>query len=75
VENGALNHRPNIQDKDADATVTLTRAALNQIILGETSLDQAISSGNVTVKGQKEALGRLLAMLDKFEFWFNIVTP
>jgi alkyl sulfatase BDS1-like metallo-beta-lactamase superfamily hydrolase len=75
VENGALNHRPNIQDKDADATLTMTRAALNQIILGETSLDKEISAGNVTVKGQKEAMGQFLALLDKFEFWFNIVTP
>jgi alkyl sulfatase BDS1-like metallo-beta-lactamase superfamily hydrolase len=75
VRNGALSHRPNTQDKDADATVTMTRAALNQIVLGETSLDKEISSGNVKVQGQKEALGQFLAMLDKFEFWFNIVTP
>jgi alkyl sulfatase BDS1-like metallo-beta-lactamase superfamily hydrolase len=75
LRNGALNHRPNIQDKDADATITMTRTALNQIVLGETSLDKEISSGNVKVQGQKEALSQFLALLDKFEFWFNIVTP
>ena len=48
---------------------------MNQIVLGETSLDKEISSGNVKVKGQKEALSQFLALLDKFKFWFNIVTP
>jgi alkyl sulfatase BDS1-like metallo-beta-lactamase superfamily hydrolase len=75
VRNGALSHRSNTQAKNADATVTITRAALNQIVLGETSLDKEISSGNVKVQGEKEALGQFLALLDKFEFWFNIVTP
>ena len=75
LRNGALSHTPNKQVKDADATITMSREALNQIILGQTSLDKEISSGNVKVKGNKKALGELVSLLDKFEFWFNIVTP
>jgi alkyl sulfatase BDS1-like metallo-beta-lactamase superfamily hydrolase len=75
LENGALNHTPNAQVKDADATVTIPRTVLNNIVLGETTLDKAIEAGKVTVEGKKESLDELVSMLDKFDFWFNIVTP
>ena len=75
LENGALNHTPNVQVKDADATVTIPRTVLDNIVLGETSLDKEIESGKVTVQGKKESLSELVALLDKFDFWFNIVTP
>jgi len=75
LENGALSHTPNAQVKDADATVTMPRTVLNNIVLGETTLDKEIESGKVTVQGKKESLPELVALLDKFDFWFNIVTP
>jgi len=75
LSNGALSHTPEAQAAEADATITMTRAALNQILLGKTNLDKEVSSGNVKVEGNKEALDQLLALLDKFDFWFNIVTP
>ena len=75
LENGALSHTPNAQLKDADATVTLDRSVLNNIVLGETTLDKSINDGKVTVEGSKESLTELVSMLDTFDFWFNIVTP
>jgi alkyl sulfatase BDS1-like metallo-beta-lactamase superfamily hydrolase len=75
LENGALNHTAKAQIKDADATVTMTRTVLNNIVLGETTLDKAITDDKVTVQGSKESLAELVSMLDTFEFWFNIVTP
>jgi alkyl sulfatase BDS1-like metallo-beta-lactamase superfamily hydrolase len=75
LENGALSHTPNEQSKEADATVTIPRAVLNEIVLGETALDKEIESGKVMVQGQKESLSELVSLLDKFDFWFNIVTP
>jgi len=75
LENGALNHTPNAQIEKADATVTIPRAVLNNIVLGETTLEKAIESGKVTVQGRKEALSELVSLLDTFNFWFNIVTP
>ena len=47
----------------------------NAIALGGTTLDKEIESGKVTVEGKKESLSELVALLDKFDFWFNIVTP
>jgi alkyl sulfatase BDS1-like metallo-beta-lactamase superfamily hydrolase len=44
-------------------------------MLNETTLEKAIKAGKVTVEGKKESLSELVALLDKFDFWFNIVTP
>ncbi len=75
LENGVLNHTANRQSDNADATVTLTRETLNRIILHETSVADAISSGDVRVNGNQAKLDELISYLDTFEFWFNIVTP
>jgi len=73
--NGVLNHTPNSQVDDAAATITLTREALNQIVLKQTTLEKAIESGDVKIAGSKAKLEEMLSYLDSFEFWFNIVTP
>ena len=75
LENGVLNHTANAQAKDADATITLDRATLNKIILKEASLKQAMDSGEVKVSGNGAKLEEMLSYMDKFDFWFNIVTP
>ena len=75
LKNGALSHTPNAQIKEADATVTISRAILNNIVLGVTTLKNEINSGKVTIQGNTESLNELVSMLDKFDFWFNIVTP
>jgi DNA-binding NarL/FixJ family response regulator len=72
------DHSPAVDEiiKDgADGFVLRQRAVLNNIVLGETTLDKEIQSGKVTVQGKKESLSELVALLDKFDFWFNIVTP
>ncbi len=75
LENAALNHTRGQQSKAADATIEIPRKVLNDIVLGDTTLDKEIGSGKVTVRGNKESLSELMALLDKFDFWFNIVTP
>lgn len=74
VENAALN----VDEKPAakaDANVTLAKTVLDDVQLGQVTLEAAIAKGDVKVEGRKEALGEFLAMLDTFPFWFNIVTP
>jgi alkyl sulfatase BDS1-like metallo-beta-lactamase superfamily hydrolase len=56
LENGVLNHTADLQADDADATVTLTRDTLNDIILQQTTLEDAISSGDVTIDGDQGKL-------------------
>jgi alkyl sulfatase BDS1-like metallo-beta-lactamase superfamily hydrolase len=73
--NGVLNHTPDIQSKTADATITMSRDTLNQIVLGQITIDEAISNGDVKIKGSQAKLKEMLSYLDTFDFWFNIVTP
>jgi alkyl sulfatase BDS1-like metallo-beta-lactamase superfamily hydrolase len=75
LENGALSHIADRQADDADVSVTLTRAKLNDILLGQTTFAKELDSGSVTATGNADVLKELLSMLDTFEFWFNIVTP
>ncbi len=75
LENGVLNHTADAEAKDADATITLDRATLNKIILKEETLKQAEDKGEVKVAGNGAKLEEMLGYMDKFEFWFNIVTP
>jgi alkyl sulfatase BDS1-like metallo-beta-lactamase superfamily hydrolase len=74
VENGVLNYRPK-SNPNADATMTLEKSALDRIQLGQTTLDDAVAAGEIKIEGRKEAVDEFLGMLDRFNFWFNIVTP
>jgi len=76
LENGALNHTANKQAKDADATLTLTRTALDEAVMGgKPKLDAAIASGDIKIAGNGEKLKELLSYMNTFEPFFNIVTP
>lgn len=75
LENCALNHTPNKQVQDADCTITVPRSTLRKIIVGETSPDKEIGTGQLKIQGKMESLLQLVSLLDKPEYWFNIVTP
>jgi len=75
LDNSVLNNIPNKQDKNADATLTLTRAMFNQVALGATSFPKEIVKGNVKVGGNPLALMKVFSRLDEFPNDFNIVTP
>jgi alkyl sulfatase BDS1-like metallo-beta-lactamase superfamily hydrolase len=74
VKNGVLNSRKKLAAK-ADATVTLTRTALNDVLLGEAKLPQLVTAGDIKIAGNAKAPQELLSLLEPFELWFNIVTP
>lgn len=75
LANAALNHSPDRHDSSADATLRLTRVALNEIILQTSTLKDEVASGAVQVEGDGDAVRELVSLLDTFDFWFNIVTP
>src|SRR5262249_2920500 len=75
VENAVLNYRKGKQAGDAHCTVTLARADLDGIILGEAKLGHLITAGRVKIDGQAQKLQELLGLLDRFELWVNMVTP
>jgi len=74
VEDGVLNTVTNLNGK-SDATVTLEKATLDSIQLGETTLQKSIDNGDVTIDGNQQAFSDFLGLIDSFPFWFNIVTP
>lgn len=74
IENSVLNHTTKLSDKP-NVTLTLTKESLDNIQLGIITLEKAISSGKIKLKGDKEAFKDFVGMLDNFNFWFNIVTP
>ena len=74
VRNGTLSHRPGAAE-GADAVVAISRACLNEVILGTADVSALVSAGDATITGDPAALARFVGLLDDFEFWFDIVTP
>lgn len=74
LENAVLNHSTK-QAPKATASLTLSKTVLDDIQLGQTTLEKAITAGAVKVEGDVKAVEDFVGMLDNFKFWFNIVTP
>jgi alkyl sulfatase BDS1-like metallo-beta-lactamase superfamily hydrolase len=55
LENEALSHIAGRQASDADATVTLTRTKLNDVLLGHTTFKKGLDAGNISVAGNAAA--------------------
>lgn len=71
VENAVLNHWADRQAPNGTA-VRLSRATLIQLVLGEIDLATAGSQGRLE---GADHLAPLIAALDRFDFWFEIVAP
>lgn len=74
LENSTLNNREGNAD-DADSTIITTRVTLDNIMLGQLTVEEGLKTGVIKVNGTKGKFKELQGMLDDFEFWFNIVTP
>jgi alkyl sulfatase BDS1-like metallo-beta-lactamase superfamily hydrolase len=59
----------------ADATVTIEREIVVEIGSAETTIDEAIDSGRVTIDGDEAALRHVFGHLDTFMSMFPIVEP
>ncbi|NJN82085.1 MAG: MBL fold metallo-hydrolase, partial [Caldilineaceae bacterium] len=75
VENGVLNYARGKQADDADVSLAMPRAVLNEILLGEATPADKLATGEAAIQGDPGKLAEFMALLDDFEFWFNIVTP
>jgi alkyl sulfatase BDS1-like metallo-beta-lactamase superfamily hydrolase len=54
--------------------VALTRPVLIALVIGETTLEAALAAETVAGAGAS-VLAQLLPLLDRFDFWFEIVAP
>jgi alkyl sulfatase BDS1-like metallo-beta-lactamase superfamily hydrolase len=75
VENGALSAVKDRLVRDWHAKVTLTRAALDAVLLGEGDGPQLFASGAIAVEGDGAKLGEFLGLLEEGDPVFAIVTP
>ncbi len=55
--------------------VTLARPTLVELISGATTIEAAQAAGSLAIAGDVQPLADLLALLDRFDFWFEIIEP
>ena len=68
-----LHHRAG-KAAAAATPVGLTRAALVQLVLRETTLDAALEAGTVQAADAAD-FAAFIDLLDQFDFWFEIIAP
>ena len=73
LSNGTL-HNHHGATGAADATIRMTRAALDTILMGG-AIPELVAAGAVGFDGDPTPVQALLTNLDDYEFWFPIVTP
>ena len=77
LENSVLNAFPDWQDDKADVTINIDRATLNDIMVGKTTMKDAIAANKVSFDGKQDKFFELMGMIEDLSqyFWFNISTP
>ncbi len=74
VENAVLNYTQK-RLKEADVSLAMSKETMMSTQLNRTEVEKAIKDGKIKIQGDKKVFDDFLAMLDNFNFWFNIVTP
>ena len=74
LNNSVLNYRQASQQKP-DASFTISRADLHDVLTGQAKMADLLKTGKVKVTGDAAKLDEIFSTLDQFELWVNIVTP
>jgi alkyl sulfatase BDS1-like metallo-beta-lactamase superfamily hydrolase len=75
VQYGVLQYHKDKQAKDADVSLTMNRAALNEIIGGKLKVEQGVTSGKIKLDGDPKKFEEFVALLDTFDPWYQVVMP
>jgi alkyl sulfatase BDS1-like metallo-beta-lactamase superfamily hydrolase len=75
LRNSVLVLEKDVRSDKADATITLTKNALVDLLVTGYKLEKMIAEGEVTVLGIAAAFQETLDLLDDFEVFFPIVEP
>lgn len=75
LENSALTYTKGVKAANADASFTLARSTLDEVIAKVTSFSEAIAAGKVSVSGNATRLTELMNLMDEFPRMFEIVEP
>lgn len=71
LSRGCLTHMPNKADPSAVATMTLTHAAIANIAVGVSRMEDE----DMVIEGDRTKVEALFAALDEFDPMFDVVTP
>jgi alkyl sulfatase BDS1-like metallo-beta-lactamase superfamily hydrolase len=74
LENAAIHYSKDRSQPNADASIVLTRDAMNDVMLGTVTMEKQIVAGKAKLTGDPMKLSQFVSCLDTFDFWFNIVT-
>ena len=75
LENSALTYTEGVQAPNADASFTLARGTLDEVIAKVTGFSEAIAAEKVKVSGNATRLAELMSLMDEFPRMFEIVEP
>ncbi|MEH2502949.1 alkyl sulfatase BDS1-like metallo-beta-lactamase superfamily hydrolase [Bradyrhizobium sp. AZCC 1578] len=75
LENCALTYVAGARAADADASFTLPRSVLDEVIAKLTTIPEAVGSGKIQVSGNPVRLVELMMLMDEFPRMFEIVEP
>ena len=73
LSNGTLTNIAGFQADDADLTITINRADLEQTMMGAKSFDEQIEAGTAKLEGRREPYEQLKTMLVHFELGFEMM--
>ena len=73
MSNATLTHMAGYEAKDADLTITLNRADLEEIMLGKTKLAELAKAGKAKLDGNPAVLQQLAAATEEFDRLFQIM--
>jgi len=74
VQNAAIHYSKDKSAPNADVSIVTTREALNDVMLGTSTMEKQVVEGKAKLTGDPKKLSEFVGLLDNFEFWFNIVT-
>jgi len=75
VQYGVLQYHKDQQAKDADASLTMSRDTLNEIIEGKLKVEQGVTKGTIKMKGDAKKFEEFVSLLDTFDPWYQVVLP
>lgn len=74
LNDSVLNYRQTLQQK-VDASFSLSRTDLHDVLTGQVKMADLVKAGKAKVTGDAAKLDEIIATLDQFELWVNVVTP
>ena len=74
LNNSVLNYRKVLQPK-VDASFYMIRSDLHDVLVGQAKMADLVKAKKAKIIGNGAKLEEIIACLDNFDLWVNIVTP